>query len=222
MNPQYLNEMFTLKKCTYDLKKSLELLLERPAARPTIMVSNLYKVMVPNYGSYFQHLIKSLWRLHMETFSALLALCAGNPPLTGEFPSQSFDVFLGGGGGGGGGSRYCWRPPEKPYGPSGWWRYQAITLTDVEVAFICTNFQSFITIQRFSLQKMHLEMFAKWRSIIVQASVCFTQRFHLTINQSHESSFRFSPLPIQQINDMLFANTAKRLNFITQIVFMIT
>ena len=34
----------------------------------------------------------------METFSALLVLCAGNSPVTGEFPSQkpvtrSFDVF---------------------------------------------------------------------------------------------------------------------------------
>ena len=35
----------------------------------------------------------------METFSALLALCAGNSPVTGEFPSQtpvtrSFEVFF--------------------------------------------------------------------------------------------------------------------------------
>ena len=35
----------------------------------------------------------------METFSALLALCAGNSPVTGEFPLQrpvtrSFDVFF--------------------------------------------------------------------------------------------------------------------------------
>ena len=35
----------------------------------------------------------------METFSALLALCAGNSSVTGEFPSQrpmtrSFDVFF--------------------------------------------------------------------------------------------------------------------------------
>ena len=34
----------------------------------------------------------------METFTALLALCAGNSPATGEFPAQrpvtrSFDVF---------------------------------------------------------------------------------------------------------------------------------
>ena len=39
------------------------------------------------------------WRHQTETFSALLALCAGNSPVTGEFPSQrsvtrSFDVSL--------------------------------------------------------------------------------------------------------------------------------
>ena len=39
------------------------------------------------------------WRQQMETFSALLALCAGNSPVTGEFPAQkpvtwSFDVFF--------------------------------------------------------------------------------------------------------------------------------
>ena len=36
----------------------------------------------------------------METFSALLAICAGNSPVTSEFPAQrpvtrSFDVFFG-------------------------------------------------------------------------------------------------------------------------------
>ena len=35
----------------------------------------------------------------MEKFSALLAICAGNSPVTGEFPTQrpvtrSFDIFL--------------------------------------------------------------------------------------------------------------------------------
>ena len=39
------------------------------------------------------------WRHQMETFSALLALCAGNSPVTGEYPTQrpvtrSFYVFL--------------------------------------------------------------------------------------------------------------------------------
>ena len=39
------------------------------------------------------------WRHQMETLSALLTLCAGNSPVTGEFPSQrpvtrSFDGFF--------------------------------------------------------------------------------------------------------------------------------
>ena len=39
------------------------------------------------------------WRHQMEPFSALLATCAGNSPIPGEFPSQgpvtqSFDVFF--------------------------------------------------------------------------------------------------------------------------------
>ena len=39
------------------------------------------------------------WRHQMETFSALLAICVGNSPVPGEFPTQrpvtrSFDVFF--------------------------------------------------------------------------------------------------------------------------------
>ena len=39
------------------------------------------------------------WRRQLETFSALLALCAGNSPVPGELPTQrlvmrSFDVFF--------------------------------------------------------------------------------------------------------------------------------
>ena len=50
-------------------------------------------IMINNHGVY------AWWRDRMETFSALLALYAGNSPVTGEFPSQrpvtaSFDVFL--------------------------------------------------------------------------------------------------------------------------------
>ena len=49
----------------------------------------------PNVGLFYM----SWWRYQMETFSALLALCVGNSPVTGEFPSQrpvtrSFDVFF--------------------------------------------------------------------------------------------------------------------------------
>ena len=43
--------------------------------------------------------ILSWWRHQMETFSALLAICAGNSPVPGELPAQrpvtrSFDVFF--------------------------------------------------------------------------------------------------------------------------------
>ena len=39
------------------------------------------------------------WRHQMETFSALLAICAGNSPVPGEFPTQrpvtrNFDVYF--------------------------------------------------------------------------------------------------------------------------------
>ena len=45
------------------------------------------------------HTQKPWWRHQMETFSALLAICAGNSPVPGEFPTQrpvtrSFDVFF--------------------------------------------------------------------------------------------------------------------------------
>ena len=44
-------------------------------------------------------LIIALWRHQIETFSALLAICAGNSPVFGEFSRQrpvtrSFDVFF--------------------------------------------------------------------------------------------------------------------------------
>ena len=56
-----------------------------------------------NWTQYYQYAVKynhqSWWRHQMETFSALLAICAGNSPVSGEFPAQrpvtrSFDVFF--------------------------------------------------------------------------------------------------------------------------------
>ena len=46
-----------------------------------------------------KHCTSAWWRHQMETFSALLALYAGNSPVPGEFPAQrpvtrSFDVFF--------------------------------------------------------------------------------------------------------------------------------
>ena len=53
-------------------------------------------------GSEMEHAIHggySWWRHQIEKFSASLAICAGNSPVTGEFPAQrpvkrSFDVFF--------------------------------------------------------------------------------------------------------------------------------
>ena len=58
---------------------------------------------------------ESWWRHQMEIFSALLAICAGNSPVTGEFPTQrpvtrSFDVY------------FDLRPNERLSKQSwGWW-----------------------------------------------------------------------------------------------------
>ena len=46
-----------------------------------------------------RHSVLSCWRHQMETFSALLGICARNSPVTGEFPAQrpvtqSFDAFF--------------------------------------------------------------------------------------------------------------------------------
>ena len=54
---------------------------------------------VVNTAMTIPHLPMSWWRHQMETFSALLAICAGNLPVPGEFPAQrpvtrSFDVFF--------------------------------------------------------------------------------------------------------------------------------
>ena len=51
------------------------------------------------YVQQISNFFLAWWRHPMETFSALLALCAGNSPVTGEFPSQrpvtrSFGVFF--------------------------------------------------------------------------------------------------------------------------------
>ena len=51
-------------------------------------------------GRHYSHECdKAWWRHQMETFSTLLAICAGNSPVPGEFPAQrpvtqSFDVFF--------------------------------------------------------------------------------------------------------------------------------
>ena len=60
----------------------------------------LLRARVIKQPTYTKHSNKfSWWRHQMEIFSALLAFCAGNSPVTGEFPIQrpvtrSFDIFF--------------------------------------------------------------------------------------------------------------------------------
>ena len=56
---------------------------------------HMYYLLSRKYLDFFN----TWWRHQMETSSALLAICAGNSPVTGEFPAQrpvtrSFDVFF--------------------------------------------------------------------------------------------------------------------------------
>ena len=70
INPQYLNEMFTLKKCRCDLRDNP--LQESQQHDLQIMVSNPLKAMVPKYGTYCQQHIK--WErhlIHSKTWSKL-------------------------------------------------------------------------------------------------------------------------------------------------------
>ena len=55
-------------------------------------------VISSNFPTFSPH-ISTWWRLRIETYSALLAICAGNSSFTGEYPTQrpvtrSFAVFF--------------------------------------------------------------------------------------------------------------------------------
>ena len=64
-----------------------------------ITISRLFHCVAIAADSRYKGIQYTRWRHQMETFSALLDICAGNSPVTGEFPSQrsvtrSFDVFF--------------------------------------------------------------------------------------------------------------------------------
>ena len=74
-------------------------LLQLPVVYDFIYGKTLVKVNLDQELQLVRTPFRISWWRQMETFSALLALCAGNSPITGEFPSQrsvtrSFDVFF--------------------------------------------------------------------------------------------------------------------------------
>ena len=65
----------------------------------SIITNVLFAVRLWETQKSLSKILPTWWRHQMETFSALLAICAGNSPVPGEFPAQrpvtqSFGVFL--------------------------------------------------------------------------------------------------------------------------------
>ena len=73
MNPQYLNEMFTLKKFTYDLRDNS--LLERPAARLTKYGLKSFK----SYGATIWNLLPATYKIGVsfDTFKHMIKAWSG-------------------------------------------------------------------------------------------------------------------------------------------------
>ena len=65
----------------------------------TCVINIRFPFVVFYCGSMFTYFKIAWWRHQTETFSALLAICAGNSPFPGEFPAQrpvtrSFDILF--------------------------------------------------------------------------------------------------------------------------------
>ena len=80
----------------YSIKsRGFETSRDRTVRRPPAYQWIEAQKAIKSCGAKWNH---AWWRHQMETISALLALCVGNSPVTGEFPAQrpvtrSFDVF---------------------------------------------------------------------------------------------------------------------------------
>ena len=99
----------------YDLNMSWWTLIIPPQNLPNrhqavsllmnLVILSIFKPVISNVISLFfltclfSAFLLPWWRHQIETFSALLAICAGNSPACGEFPAQrpvtrSYDVFF--------------------------------------------------------------------------------------------------------------------------------
>ena len=131
----------------------------------------------------------SWWRHQMETFSALLAICAGNSPVPGEFPTQrpvarSFDV------------NFDLRPDKRLSKQSwGWWfetlsyslwRHRNVWHVIVDGALhlpkYVSIFSDFVSNKPFH-KKIYLKMSVKFRLLCPGLPPCATQwlLYHSTI-----------------------------------------
>ena len=92
---------FPAQMASYDALITVSLCWLKCIGTEEILISVSYHFSQEPCNLYFSEFVFEFpWRRHqMETSSALLALCAGNSPVTDEFPSKrpvtrSFDVFF--------------------------------------------------------------------------------------------------------------------------------
>ena len=87
-------------KCFIDALSVISLALRYSKYYPGATLKNIVCHANPIVNENITTVYQSTWWRHqMETFSALLALCAGNSPVPGEFPTQrpvtrSFDNYF--------------------------------------------------------------------------------------------------------------------------------
>ena len=101
---------------------NVKIVIKKTGENCVVMLPNLSPLMAPDGAVMKISIVATWWRHQKETFSALLALCVGNLPVTGEFPAQrpvtrSFDVF------------FDLRLNKRLSKPSwGWWFWDAIVV----------------------------------------------------------------------------------------------
>ena len=83
-----------------DLREKKPPITNKPTGyRPPNLSRTLFYMAVKWYLCHVIWFMQPWWRHQIETFSALLAICAGNSPVTSEFHAQrpvtrSFDAFF--------------------------------------------------------------------------------------------------------------------------------
>ena len=101
--PRYPSRwLFWIMSCDQrELSRNISSLKARDSSEKACLFLKLWLVPCRLIGSAVrcQEICRPIWRHQMETFFTLLALCEGNPLVTGGFPSQrpvtrSFDVFF--------------------------------------------------------------------------------------------------------------------------------
>ena len=92
---KWISVLFSLS--TYIVR--YDTLIRYTKSAPLCFAVVMWPIRLGPAGLLHWHRDSPWWRHQMETFSALLAICAGNSPVPGEFPAKrpvtrSFDVFF--------------------------------------------------------------------------------------------------------------------------------